>query len=211
MLAGYSLSALLTLAMFGAARADMLYTLQGILLLGVASSAVALTARAAVIPTLVPRERLRIAHALLGLSWSVMFTLGLALGGLATEYLSPSGAILIDAFTFVCAALIITGLPSLLPRSAESVSRETTPTDEVGVWRYLWRRPRLLTYVLSKVPAMVVNSGAWVTLNLVAGERLSPLSTALALGILRCACHRQWSRTTNPCSGLARKPQQEWS
>ena len=65
MIAGYALSALLTFAMFAAAKTDMLYTLQGVLLLRVASSAVALTARSAVIPTLVPKDRLRLAHALL--------------------------------------------------------------------------------------------------------------------------------------------------
>jgi len=54
-------------------------------------------------------------------------------------------------------------------------------------WRSITRSPRLLSTVLSKTPAMVANAGAWVSLNLVAGPRLAPLTTAIALGVLQCA------------------------
>ena len=38
----------------------------------------------------VDKEDLRLANALLGLTWSVMFTLGLALGGFASEFLAQA-------------------------------------------------------------------------------------------------------------------------
>ena len=48
----------------------------------------------------------------------------IGLGGFATEYLSPSGAILLDAMTFVVAALVASTLPSLKPQ----VDTEGTPS-----------------------------------------------------------------------------------
>lgn len=181
---GYLVAAALTVVMFGAAKAGMLYAMQLVLLLRVAASSIAMTARSAAIPSLVERSDLQTAHALLGLSWSIMFTFGLALGGVAAEFLSPSGAILLDAFTFILAAFLISKLPALFPSKQELVSSKKVTGQ--GVLSYLWQRPKLLSYVVSKTPDMVINSGAWVTLNLVAGTRLAPLSTALALGVFQC-------------------------
>ena len=43
----------------------------------------------------------------------------------------------------------------------------------------------MLATVLAKTPPTVANSGAWVTLNLVAGERLSFTTLAIAVGIMQ--------------------------
>ena len=183
---GYLGAALLTVGMWGAAQQEAVWLLQAVLFLRVCLSGVAMTARAASIPALVGREDLRLANALLGLTWSVMFSVGLALGGFATEYLSPSGAILLDAMTFVAAALVASTLPSLKPQ----VDTEGTPTvgfaDMKRAWRYVAARPQLMANVLAKTPPIVFNGGAWVTLNLVAGQRLSTLSLAVAIGAMQC-------------------------
>ena len=53
-------------------------------------------------------------------------------------------------------------------------------------WRFVMARPQLMANVLAKTPPIIFNGGAWVTLNLVAGERLSALSVAVAIGVMQC-------------------------
>ena len=185
LIAGYLGASLLTLCMWGAARTESVWLLQTVLFLRVCVSAIAMNARSASIPALVGRDQLRIANALLGLTWSLMFTLGLALGGFASEFLSPSGAIFLDAMTFLLAVFVAMGLPPLKPAVGEEGPPRPGLSDMVRAWRYVQERPRLLATVLAKTPPTVANSGAWVTLNLVAGQRLSFTTLAIAVGIMQ--------------------------
>ncbi|MEC9389043.1 MAG: MFS transporter [Myxococcota bacterium] len=176
----------LTVGMWGAATMGSVVVLQGVLFLRVCVSGLGITARSAAIPALVGREHLRLANALLGLTWSVMFTLGLALGGFASEVLSPSGAIVLDAMTFLLAASVALGLPSLKPEVGAEGPPRPGVADMLTAWRYVKARPRLLSTVLAKTPNTIANGGAWVTLNLVAGERLSFTTLPIAIGIMQC-------------------------
>ena len=183
---GYLGAASLTLGMWGAAQHGAVWLLQAVLFVRVCLSGVAMTARAAAIPSLVGREDLRLANALLGLTWSVMFAVGLSLGGFATEYLSPSGAILLDAMTFILAALVASSLPALKPQLSAEGPPRVGFADMHRAWRFVMARPQLMANVLAKTPPIIFNGGAWVTLNLVAGERLSALSVAVAIGVMQC-------------------------
>ena len=53
-------------------------------------------------------------------------------------------------------------------------------------WKYVRARPKLMATVLAKTPPTIANAGAWVTLNLVAGVRLSFTTLAVAIGIMQC-------------------------
>ena len=185
LIAGYLGCSLLTLGMWGAATMESVWLLQGVLFFRVSVSGLAITARSASIPALVGREDLRIANALLGLTWSVMFTLGLALGGFASEFLSPAGAILLDAMTFLLAAGVAMGLPQLKPEVSEDGPPRPGFADMLQAWRYVRQRPKLLSTVLAKTPPSVANAGAWVALNLVAGARLSFTTLAIAIGLMQ--------------------------
>ncbi len=186
LIGAYLGSSLLTLGMWGASTQNSVWLLQTVLFLRVCVSGIGITARSAAIPAIVGRENLRLANALLGLTWSVMFTLGLAIGGFASELLSPSGAILLDAATFLVAVVVALGLPSLKP----DVDKGSVPRpglyDVLRAWRFVKARPKLLATVLAKTPPTVANAGAWVTLNLVAGERLSFTTLPIAIGIMQC-------------------------
>ena len=182
----YLASSLLTIGMWGAANLESIWLLQAVLFLRVCLSGIGITARSSAIPAIVGRENLRLANALLGLTWSVMFTLGLAVGGFASELFSPSGAILLDAFTFLLAMIVAMGLPSLKPEIGESGPPRPGFTDVLQAWRYVQVRPRLLATMLAKTPPTVANAGAWVTLNLVAGQRLQFTTLAIAIGIMQC-------------------------
>jgi len=186
LIGAYLGSSLLTVAMWGAANQQSVWLLQAALFFRVCVSGIGMTARSSAIPALVGRDKLRLANALLGLTWSVMFTLGLALGGFASELLSPSGAILLDSMTFLVAVAVAWGLPSLKPKIGEGGPPRPGFADVLEAWRYVKARPKLLATVLAKTPPTVANAGAWVTLNLVAGVRLSFTSLAIAIGIMQC-------------------------
>lgn len=176
-------AAVLTLAMWGAAESGMLLLLQGALLLRVGISSLGLTARFAAVPQLVEDRELHTANALFGLTWSLLFTAGVALGGVLTALMGPSEAILCDAATFVISAVIVAGLPPLPPPPDEDAADPAAPRDLFRAWRYARPRPRLLASLLAKTPPAAAGAGGWVVLNLVAGPRLAG-STALGIGVM---------------------------
>ena len=135
LIAAYLGSSLLTLGMWGAANQQSVWLLQAVLFLRVCVSGIGITARSAAIPSIVGRDNLRLANALLGLTWSVMFTLGLAIGGFASELLSPSGAILLDALTFLVAVAVAMGLPNLKPDIGEGGPPRPGFADMMLAWQ----------------------------------------------------------------------------
>ena len=118
---GYIGATLLTLGMWFAAKNNHLLWLQICLFLRVCVSGIAMTARSASVPSLVPSDELHAANALLSLTWSIMFTTGLALGGLASAFLSPMARSYWMCH-FLIAAWFVWGLPKIPPGN-EGVSR----------------------------------------------------------------------------------------
>ncbi|MCA9708296.1 MAG: MFS transporter [Myxococcales bacterium] len=158
---------------------------QGLLAVRMALGAFVDAASGAAVPRLVPAGRLASAHALLGVSWSVVFGVGVAAGGLLTAALGPEGALWLDALTFGVAALLFAGLPALPPRPARA--GEPTAHDGWGaVWGHVRARPALRRAVLAKVPVMIANGGAFVLAHAVAGARTGA-AVALTLGGLHLA------------------------
>ena len=87
--------------------------------------------------------------------------------------------------TFLLAVGVAIGLPSLKPEVGKDGPPRPGFADMLRAWRYVKARPKLLATVLAKTPPTVANSGAWVTLNLVAGQRLSFTTLAIAIGIVQ--------------------------
>jgi MFS family permease len=85
-----------------------------LVVLKVVASAFFEPARAATLPQLVPDRYLATANALGAVSWSVVFALGAALGGLVTDLLGWRVALGIDAATYVVSALFVSRIS--LPR-----------------------------------------------------------------------------------------------
>ncbi len=107
--------AVIVAAMAVAAYADQLLVVQGLLFVRMALGAFIDPAAQASLPQLLPGPLLGRANALLGATWSVVFTVGVGLGGLVTAAVGPVGALSIDVVTFVAAAAILSGLPRLRP------------------------------------------------------------------------------------------------
>jgi predicted MFS family arabinose efflux permease len=99
-----------------------------LILLQVVSSAFFEPARSAALPQLVPPRHLASANAIGAVNWSLMFTLGAALGGVVTDLLGWRAALAIDAGTYLVSALLVSRMS--LPR------RERRPDSRVE-WQTL--------------------------------------------------------------------------
>jgi MFS family permease len=74
------------------------------------ASAFFMPAATALVPQVAPRDRLQQANALLGITRSISFGVGTALGGIFVSLVSPGGAVLLDALTFVVSGACLWGL-----------------------------------------------------------------------------------------------------
>lgn len=141
-------------------------------------------ARTASIPNLVPRDALPTANALGAVTWSAMFTLGAALGGVVTEYFGWQTAIVFDALTYLASALLIRriDLPRReRPREPMSIARMTGVPDFLDGVRYLLAHPAVSWLVLVKAAWGV--GGAITLLLTLFGERFYAPAGRAALGI----------------------------
>ncbi len=123
--------------------------------LQVAAAAFFEPARTAALPQLVPGHYLSAANALGAVAWSVMFTLGAALGGVVTDQLGWKSALIIDATTYAISALLVWRIR--LPRRARRRARAADWQTVTGVrdfregLRFLARRPGVATVLTAKI------------------------------------------------------------
>lgn len=184
MIGAHVVRAALTLGMAGAAYAGSVALVQGLLLLRVTVGAFFRPAERAALPRLVAPDEVVQANRLDALTWSVLFTGGVALGGVLAAFVGPVVALLIDAGTFVLGAAVLRGLPSLPPSGPVEPRRGL---DVAGGWRAARRQPALLRATLAKGPVLIASGGGWVTLNLAALSVDAGIDGALLLGLLQAA------------------------
>lgn len=175
---GFSvLRAAVVAAMIAAAWAGELAAVQALLFVRMALGAFIDPAAAAALPQLVPAAAVGPANALLGATWSVMFAVGVGLGGVVTAWVGTTGALAIDAATFLIAAAIFAGLPRLPPAAAVRGDRGRL----ADAWALAWRDRPILQAATAKLPLALASGGAWIWLHALAGGRAE---AALALGTM---------------------------
>ncbi|MEP7287636.1 MAG: MFS transporter [Chloroflexota bacterium] len=86
--------------------------------------------RSALIPSLVGQEDLVPANTLGSVTWSVMLAAGAAIGGIVTAVLGTPTALIIDAATFACSALLIV---TITPRAVAAASHTLPIHDANGL------------------------------------------------------------------------------
>lgn len=155
--------------------------------LQIALSAFFEPARTASIPNLVPREELAAANALGAVTWSAMFTLGAALGGVVTDRFGWEAAILVDAASYIASAFLISRvrLPHRrrAPRGQEALTlvEATGARDVIEGAVYIRSRREVAALILVKP---IWGTAAAITLILtVLGEREYAYAGSAALGI----------------------------
>src|ERR1043166_4812396 len=142
-------------------------------------------AKTAVIPSIVSDRELVPANAIAAVTWSVMLTLGAALGGFVAGLFGTNAAFVLDSLTFVASAILIASVSfPHRPKRAKSkltVGKALGITETIEGARYVNHRPRVLAYLLVK-PAWGMGGGI-MTLLAVFGERVFPVAGKAATGI----------------------------
>jgi predicted MFS family arabinose efflux permease len=166
-------------------RADQLWIIYVITVLQLIFSTFFEPAKTASIPSMVSDRELVPANAISSVTWSVMLTLGAAIGGIVTGLFGTKAAFILDSLSFIASAAFIASIrfPKRLPRQKTklSVGKLLGVTDTVEGVKYVKHRPRVLAFLLVK-PAWGLGGGI-LTLLAVFGEKIFPVGHSAATGI----------------------------
>jgi MFS family permease len=188
MIASDLLRAVVVLGFLFIRRPDQMWLVYVLTVLQLAFSAFFEPAKTAAIPSIVSDRELLPANAISSVTWSVMLTMGAAIGGVVTGWFGTNAAFVLDSLTFVASALLImqVRLPKRAPRAKSklTVGNALGITDTIEGAQYVKRRPRVLAYLLVKTAWGV--GGGILTLLAVFGERIFPVAgkTATGIGVL---------------------------
>ena len=169
-------------------RPDQMWLVYVLTVLQLAFSAFFEPAKTAAIPSIVSDRELLPANAIASVTWSVMLTLGAAIGGFVAGWFGTDAAFILDSLTFVASALLIATVrfPKRPPRPKAklTIGKALGITDTIEGARYVKRRRRVFAYLMVK-PAWGMGGGI-LTLLAVFGEKVFPVAgkTATGIGVL---------------------------
>src|SRR5688572_21144543 len=177
--------ALVVLGFLFVRRADQLWIIYLLTVIQLAFSTLFEPAKTAAIPSIVSDRELVPANAISSVTWSVMLTLGAAIGGLITGWRGTDVAFILDAATYLLSAALIASIRLGKRRKRErqklTLGRALGITETIEGIRYVKDRPRVLALLLVK-PAWGLGGGI-LTLLAVFGERVFPVGSSPATGI----------------------------
>jgi MFS family permease len=179
------LRAIVVLGFLFVRRADQLWIIYVLTVFQLGLSTFFEPAKTAAIPSIVEDRELVAANAISSVTWSVMLTLGAAIGGFITSLFGTDAAFILDAITYLLSAALISSirLPKRRKRERQKLSlgRLLGITETLEGIRYVKDRPRVLALLLVK-PAWGFGGGI-LTLLAVFGERIFPVGKNAAGGI----------------------------
>ena len=179
------LRAVVVLGFLFVRRAEHLWLIYFLTVLQLGLSTFFEPAKTAAIPSLVSDRELVAANAITSVTWSVMLTLGAAIGGVITGWFGTDVAFILDALTYLLSAALIASVrvPKRTPREKTklTVNRALGISETLEGIRYVTRRPRVLALLLVK-PAWGLGGGI-LTLLAVFGEKIFPVGASPATGI----------------------------
>jgi len=179
------LRAVVVLGFLFVRRADQLWIIYVLTVFQLGLSTFFEPAKTAAIPSIVEDRELVAANAIASVTWSVMLTLGAAIGGFITGVFGTDVAFILDAVTYLLSAALIASirLPKRKKRERQKLSlgRMLGITETIEGIKYVKDRPRVLAALLVK-PAWGLGGGI-LTLLAVFGERIFPVGKDAAGGI----------------------------
>jgi MFS family permease len=179
------LRAVVVLGFLFVRRADQLWIVYVLTVFQLALSTFFEPAKTAAVPSIVTDNELVAANAISSVTWSIMLTLGAAIGGLITGWFGTNAAFILDALSYVLSAILIftVTLPKRPKRERQklSIGRALGITETIEGARYVKRRPSVLALLLVK-PAWGLGGGI-LTLLAIFGERIFPVGRDAATGI----------------------------
>jgi len=166
-------------------RADQLWIVYVLTVFQLGLSTFFEPAKTAAIPSIVEDRELVTANAISSVTWSIMLTLGAAIGGLITGWFGTNAAFILDALSYVLSAALIGSIkvPKRAPRPRRTLSlgRLLGISETIEGMRYVKHRPRVFAFLMVK-PAWGLGGGI-LTLLAVFGERIFPVGKSAATGI----------------------------
>lgn len=142
-------------------------------------------AKTAAIPSIVAPRELLSANAISSVTWSVMLTLGAAVGGVVTGWFGTDAAFVLDSATYLASAALVASVR--FPARAARAKSKLTVTGALGITdtlegaRYVIKRPRVFALLMVK-PAWGMGGGI-LALLAVFGEKIFPVGGRAATGI----------------------------
>jgi predicted MFS family arabinose efflux permease len=185
------LRAIVVLGFLLVRRPDQMWLVYALTVLQLVFSTFFEPAKTAAIPSLVAPRELVAANAISSVTWSVMLTLGAAIGGVVTGWFGTDAAFVLDSLTYLASAALIARVrfPGREPRVKRrlTIKHALGITDTLDGMRYVLKRPRVLALMLVK-PAWGLGGGI-LALLAVFGEKIFPVggSTATGIGVLYAA------------------------
>jgi MFS family permease len=179
------LRAIVVLGFLLVRRADQLWIIYVLTVLQLGLSTFFEPAKTAAVPSIVADRELIAANAISSVTWSIMLTLGAAVGGVITGWFGTNAAFILDALSYLLSAALIFNvrLPKRPRRERQklTIGRALGITETIEGGRYVKRRPSVLALLLVK-PAWGLGGGI-LTLLAVFGERIFPVGKSAATGI----------------------------
>ena len=143
-------------------------------------------ARSAILPSIVEKNHLVTANALSGSTWSIMLTLGAALGGFVVSFFGIKTAFILDALTYLLSAGFIIKISYPNTKYKERIKKQNSSGIKglVEGLRYLISHPTVLVFTLLK-SGMAIKGGIMTLIPLFASRLWSdPAALSMAVGIL---------------------------
>ena len=185
MIASDIVRAIVVLGFLFVRRPDQMWLVYVLTVLQLAFSTFFEPAKTAAIPSIVSDRELVPANAIASVTWSVMLTLGAALGGFVAGSFGTNAAFVLDSLTFIASAMLISTVrfPRRVerPKTKLTVGKALGITDTIEGAHYVRHRPRVLAYLLVKTSWGM--GGGILTLLAVFGERIFPVAGKAATGI----------------------------
>ena len=141
-------------------------------------------ARTALLPAIVKRQDLVTANALGAITWSVMLTMGSAIGGIMAEHWGWDVVVIINALSYLVSAWFIKAIyyqEETIVSQRVVIRHATGITDLKEGLQYLVGKPRLL--ILASIKGAFCIGGAVSLIHAVFGEQVYQLGDTAALGI----------------------------
>lgn len=143
--------AIVVLALLLVTSESMIWVVYVLISLQMMMAAVFEPAKSASIPNITSKEELMIANIISTLSWSVIFTTGMAIGGFATEMLGINAVFILNSLTYLISAYFIirARIPHL--RTSEHLEAIASPINGIkkGI-SFLLRERHILRPALAK-------------------------------------------------------------
>jgi len=143
-------------------------------------------ARSAILPSIVKKNHLVTANAISGATWSIMLTLGAALGGFVVSLFGVKVAFILDALTYLLSAWFIIKISYPNTKSEEPIKKNNSSGIKglLEGGRYLISHPIVLALALLK-SGMAIKGGIMTLIPLFANRLWSdPAAVSAAVGIM---------------------------